>query len=67
MKCFSATNDGSSEEPKEKKVNHDRCVNVGQRNVDCWCRYSVVTQSVQILNMIFKFDIMIGYFNNKYF
>ncbi|XP_053336797.1 zinc finger protein 862 isoform X2 [Clarias gariepinus] len=28
--------DGSSEEPKEKKVNHERRVNVEQRNVDCW-------------------------------
>lgn len=51
MKYFSAINDGSSEEPKEKKVNHERCVNVGQRNVDCWCRYSVVTQSVYFLNL----------------
>ncbi|KAK3525689.1 hypothetical protein QTP70_005852 [Hemibagrus guttatus] len=32
----SAVTDGSSEEPKEKKVNHERCVNVGQRKADCW-------------------------------
>ncbi|KAF5908271.1 PR domain-containing protein 11 isoform X1, partial [Clarias magur] len=31
-----AVNDGSSEEPKEKKVNHERLVNMEQRNVDCW-------------------------------
>ncbi|XP_058263489.1 zinc finger protein 862 isoform X2 [Hemibagrus wyckioides] len=30
-----AVTDGS-EEPKEKKVNHERCVNVGQWKADCW-------------------------------
>ncbi|XP_017341725.1 zinc finger protein 862 isoform X1 [Ictalurus punctatus] len=31
-----AISDGASEEPNEKKANHERCVNVGRRHVDCW-------------------------------
>ncbi|XP_027019768.1 zinc finger protein 862 isoform X3 [Tachysurus fulvidraco] len=31
-----AVTEGSSEEPKEKKVNHEHCKNVGQHHVDCW-------------------------------
>ncbi|GAA6093723.1 zinc finger protein 862 isoform X1 [Tachysurus ichikawai] len=31
-----AVTEGSSEEPKEKKVNHEHCINVGQHHVDCW-------------------------------
>ncbi|KAK2834707.1 hypothetical protein Q7C36_015408 [Tachysurus vachellii] len=31
-----AVTEGSSGEPKDKKVNHEHCINVGQDHVDCW-------------------------------